>query len=366
LLYAGGTFALTDPTEIDLDTTAGLVTVNGSVSVTAPVVQAYGGRGASAITASGDVNIDASQQFLLGNNDFTGITAGGNLTVNGGGSAGNVTMRTGGLFSGHSIGVNATNLDASSDSEFIAGTTLTAGIGGNLSLSGGYYGGSFMMAGGDVYLKFLGAGSTLSLSGNGGLPTALYYNYSFIESGLPSTVHISFANRSSGGIFIDGAATTTTTRGYSGFYARGVPASQGAGLDLAYAAVASPTVTQANNAVLSAITSSTSNTPSNTSSSPASTPLPPATTGTNGLNSPGSQTVGGGSGQFGGTESGTSGGSEPAATTSGSGGGNSDSSASDGGKSGGNDKDKKSADSGSGNKEDKPSGSKKPVGKCNA
>ncbi|NJD34460.1 MAG: hypothetical protein FIA96_06440 [Betaproteobacteria bacterium] len=81
-------------------------------------------------------------------------------------------------------------------------------------------------AGNDVALTFTGPTSTIALS-NGG----------HVLANSPSTIYLDFLARSSGGVLIDGVATTTSVPGGSGFFVvnTATPAIEGAGLNLVYA-----------------------------------------------------------------------------------------------------------------------------------
>lgn len=94
--------------------------------------------------------------------------------------------------------------------------------------------GSSVVAGTDVSVTLGGATSTLYVNDTAGLPVSRVWAKS------PSTIHLDFFARSTGGVVIDGMPGSTTTAGGSGFYvgATPVPASPGSGLQVAYSAPA--------------------------------------------------------------------------------------------------------------------------------
>ncbi|MBE0618979.1 MAG: hypothetical protein IH605_00125, partial [Burkholderiales bacterium] len=104
---------------------------------------------------------------------------------------------------------------------------------------------------------------------------------SFLWAKAPSTIHLDYAARTSGGLVVDGVAvdpsTFVTSAGGSGLYygAAKTPASVGAGLELTYAdgtvtpgASVQPTVIDAVLAAINAVTPATQT----TGLAPASTP----------------------------------------------------------------------------------------------
>jgi hypothetical protein len=241
---------------------------------------------------------------------------------------------------------------------------VTGTFSGNLRLNNG----AEIVAGDDVTLTFTGTDSSLYLNDSASYPYSSYIQAS------PNTIHLDFTNRTSGGIFIDGVESTTSVSGGSGFFVtnHSTPATSGAGLDIKHKEVVASVDTCTVNPSLC---SSTPTTP--TAPSTPDTPPPPATPGTGGSGSgipsvPG-QTIGGDSGQFGGTTD-TSGGSGSGSSSS-SGSGDSGSSSSGGSSASNENKDgdkkdekkddkKKSADAKDDKKDDKAS--KKPVAQCKA
>ncbi len=100
---------------------------------------------------------------------------------------------------------------------------VSIAVGGSIRLTHG----ASITAANDAYLDLLGPGSTLEMSGGS-------YILTDRGTGVIGTAYVDFATRTSGGIMIDGAETTTTTVGGSGFYAlnTSTPATEGAGLDV--------------------------------------------------------------------------------------------------------------------------------------
>ncbi len=97
-------------------------------------------------------------------------------------------------------------------------------------------GNSYIRAGDDAYLKLAGATSKLQINPPTGPGDA------YILADSPSTIYLEFPNRSSGGVFIDGAETTTSTPNGSGFFVtdHGTPAVAGSTLLISYGVASEP------------------------------------------------------------------------------------------------------------------------------
>lgn len=364
------------------------------------------------LAAAGDLTTGGALSYS--SSDVT-LSAGGKLQIDHAVDGANVTLNGGniqlgsGVTGSSSLKFSGTDLVANGyggTSTFLKATSgaVTGIVSGNIKLTeGAYISGST-----NVALTLNGTASTLYLNE----ASSAYASY--LLAGLPSTITLDFTNRSTGGVVINGVATTTSVANGSGMFVTSLsnPAAAGSGLTLKYGITAPPSVVTD---VITTVTSSTSSTTTSTTSSTQTSnvpppPPPPTTGGTSTLPTVGNQTIGGTAGQFGSTDtSGTAGTSTSTSTPSGSGttatgttGGttssgtgtadsgsgtssgdgskSSDSSKSaasdkDGGKGDKKDEkkedkkddkkgDKKSADSGD-KKDDKSSG-KKPVGKCSA
>ena len=359
--------------------------------------------------SSSDVTLSAGGKLQI---DHT--VDGANVTLNGG----NIQVNSG-VTGTSSLKFSGTDLVANGyggTSTFLKATSgaVTGNVSGNIKLNDGAY----IYGSTDVSLTLTGTASTLYLNE----ASSAYASY--LLAGLPSTITLDFTNRSTGGVVINGVATTASVANGSGLFvsSHSNPATAGAGLAMKYGVVttAPSVVTDVITTVTSSTSSTTTSTTSSTQTSNVPPPPPPPTTGgTSTLPTVGNQTIGGGTGQFGSTDTGGTGGtSTGTSTTSGSGtsstgttggttssgtgtadsgSGTKDSGSgtssgdgskpSDGSKSAASDKDgangkgdkkdekkedkkddkkddKKSADSGD-KKDDKSSG-KKPVGKCSA
>ncbi|MBE0622079.1 MAG: hypothetical protein IH605_15915, partial [Burkholderiales bacterium] len=279
LISADGTLdvtgALSSPVDLALSS-GSAINVNGSGSVRTQ------GTGTASFTASSVVingSVDAA--------DDVGIIAD---TINFG--AGSSTH------AGHDVIFGAANVLATNAS-VEADHDISGAVTGDLRLNG-----SSFTAGNDIIVNMLGALSTLYLNDVAGLPQ------SFLWAKAPSTIHLDYAARTSGGLVVDGVAvdpsTYVTKAGGSGLYygAAKNPASIGAGLELTYAdgtvapgggsgSGAEPTVIDAVLAAINAITPATQT----TGLAPASTPdlndLPATGAG------PGADETGGDEGTFG-------------------------------------------------------------------
>jgi hypothetical protein len=186
---------------------------SGSLGIAAPVVYVHGDGGEGGIWAAGDIFLGATQ-LTIGNFDYTGIYSDANITVN----TGTLTMQTGGLFADGDVDITAGSIYGT-DWSAITATNIKAKVAGDIRWND--Y--SQMIGYNDVFLTLSGGSSTVYLNDTTGLPP------SSIGSGIPTTVHLNFLGRSSGGVVIDGVETTTTVYGGSGFYANGLPATTGPG-----------------------------------------------------------------------------------------------------------------------------------------
>ncbi len=250
------TGALSSPVDLALSSTNS-INVSGSV-----ITQ---GTGTAAFTAP-SVAINGSVNAA----DDVGIIAN---TINLG--AGSSTR------AGHDVILAAANVLATNAS-VAADHDISAAVTGELRLNG-----SGFTAGNDIFINMLGATSTLYLNDTAGLPR------SFLWAQAPSTIHLDFPARASGGLVVDGVAVDplkfATTAGGSGLFygATEAPATFGAGLELAYVdgtalpdTAVEPTVVDAVVAAISAVT-----TPASATTGPTPSPtldlnaLPPTAAG---------------------------------------------------------------------------------------
>lgn len=374
----------------------------------------YGG---ATLTATKDVGLWSGTSVNLGI-DPSGVGSSATITA-GSGSYGNVYIGSSGtgfntygsLTLTGSGAINAYGASVTANYSGGSGGDIYAGTSGDIVLNNG----SSFNAGDDIFLVLTGTNSTLYLNqANTGSPS---YMVSDTQTGLPSSISISFSNRSSDGVVIDGVTTTTSAAYGSGLFVTNhmTPATKGSGLNIAFGVVPTSTTSAAATAAVNEVVNTINNTTTNSSTTDSDSgsptadippPTPPSTGGSGSLASLGSQTVGGGAGQFGG-DTGTSGGSTSGSTgttdtgggtgsggsgtTTDSGNGSGSTSgdgskpaassedsktSSSGDKNGGKDSkdgkdekskkdDKKTADSKEGDKKDDKS-SKKPVGKCSA
>jgi hypothetical protein len=103
---------------------------------------------------------------------------------------------------------------------------ITGLVSGNVTLQNGAY----FLAGDDIELALAGAASEVSLSSRG-------YFLADYATGIPATIFLDFLTRTSGGIMIDGSATTTSAPGGSGFFVvnTSTPAVEKSSLVITYA-----------------------------------------------------------------------------------------------------------------------------------
>jgi filamentous hemagglutinin len=215
------------------------LTVSGALNVASG---SYVGAHLGAAIAAGSATINGG---LFADGDLS-LVSSGQVAVNGGHIdaggvasvvAGQLNMYGGFIGSygvgGVSVGATAVSLDNGS---IIGAYAPTANVGmvisgGNLTLDHG----SHILASQDVTLALSGANAQVVLN------TAAGETPSTIETQVLHTTDITFFGRTSGGVVIDGAPTTTTVAGGSGFYALGNPATLGNGLNIHY-------ITSGNNA----------------------------------------------------------------------------------------------------------------------
>jgi filamentous hemagglutinin family protein len=203
----------------DLNAGAGIININGGMSAQHAII------GAGTLNIGGSGGVHATSHLLaVVAGDAT--IAGGYLTT----SSGDLEML---------VGENLTIGNAGHGGEIWAGhgqlsppfADASIAVGGNLTLNNGAH----INAANDVFIDMLGASSVLALNtGAGGAS----YVLSDIGTGVVGTAYLSFLGRSTGGVLLDGVATTTTRVGGSGFYALNLstPATPGAGLMIDYGA----------------------------------------------------------------------------------------------------------------------------------
>jgi len=205
--------------------------------------------GDSVILAAGNtLNIDGSLYNSDGDlalvaptvNVMNYVSANGTLNI----IAGTLNNMTGsGTLYGTDLNMIAGNINGTDGAHFQASNNINATVANNITLTDGAH----FHAGNDINLALAGAGSEVSLS-----------NGSFMHANAPDTIHIDFAARNSGGIFINGVETITNASDGTGFFI-GVgypptPAVPGAGLEITYANSANP-ANPANQAILAILDS---------------------------------------------------------------------------------------------------------------
>ncbi len=283
----GVTGALSTPANVDLSLSAGsAVNVSGSVNtgaagtiaITSPAVSISG-----TLSSGDDVGVIASTLDLASG---AVVTAGHDVIV----KADGITAQNSTVSAAHDI-----SLVLASDARLNNGSRLTAEN--------------------DIWLALNGVSSTLYLNDVAGLKP------SYLWAKAPSTIHLAYAGRTSGGMVVDGVAVSAldliSIAGGSGlFFDAGMaPAVPGSGLivvGMASAPITSEVVTAAitnttNSAVISTVVSSTTTT-GTTATTAATTiasllplaPPPPSGSTSLGMLST-QQTIGGTAGTFGGT-----------------------------------------------------------------
>ncbi|MDP2810710.1 MAG: filamentous hemagglutinin N-terminal domain-containing protein, partial [Rhodocyclaceae bacterium] len=241
MTLSGGSFTSTYGGDI-LVAASNNLTYSGST-----FTSAYGGSyGRVGLAAGNDLTISSS----LGPNggqSAIGLAAGANVMINGGVTGRDIsliapTINIGGsgyvlanndltivagtlssrslVYAGRDLTMIAGNINADGGEGFLVGHNIEATVFRDIMLDS-----VSMIAGNDIDLTLMGADSKLSLS-----------NGSYLWANAPSTIHLDFTARSSGGIFVNGAETTTND-GSTGFFVGypPTPAIPGAGLDITYA-----------------------------------------------------------------------------------------------------------------------------------
>jgi hypothetical protein len=207
-LAAGGTLRLNGNIDID----GSLVLSGANVVADAPIDV---GATLNTFVSAGTLNL---------RND-AGIYAGYNLLVN---TSGEINLSNGGWLAGNEVSLLGSGINANYGGGVYAYNNITAEVLGNIKLDNG----SYFKAGDDIKLRLAGNNSEVSLS-NG--------SYMLADSVTQqrATIFLDFLTRSSGGIMIDGTATTTSLPDGSGFFVMNTstPAttSPGGGLVITYA-----------------------------------------------------------------------------------------------------------------------------------
>jgi hypothetical protein len=269
------TGAMSSPVDLALSSKVA-INVSGSVST--------GGAGTASFTAP-SVVIDGA----LSAADDVGMIAD---TINFG--AGSRTD------AGHDVILAAANVTAT-NATVTAGHDISAAVTGDLHLNG-----SGFTAANDIFIKLLGAGSTLYLNDASGPPR------SFLWAQSPATIHLAFPARSTGGMIVDGAAADplkfAAAAGGSGLFygATMSTASLGAGLDLTYGIAGSDATTVIAPTVFDAVIAAI-NTATTSTTRPVDPLLPGSFDAGQGLRSgfggtSGSDGIGGEAGSFGGAK----------------------------------------------------------------
>ena len=200
---------------------AASVSVGGSISMDHGS-GIFGDYGVS-VVSSGPITLRNDSGIAGRRNGVASIISGGQLSLDNSFIFGN----------GVSIGATGVSLDHNSV-VFSNGNGNGAPANVKMVISGGDLtldNGSHIGASHDVILTMTGASAQVVLNRVAG------ESPSTILAGSHAITHINFLNRSSGGIIIDGAPTTTTVYGGSGFFARNLntPSSPGNGLEITYA-----------------------------------------------------------------------------------------------------------------------------------
>jgi hypothetical protein len=211
-----------------------IISAGGNIDVGA-VSRSVGSLGLAAggtLRLNGNIDIDGSL-VLSGANVVADAPLEAGATLNTFVSAGALNLSNGaGIYAGYNLLVNAGGeINLSNGSWLEAGNEVNL-AGSAIKVNGGVYGGgvyaynnifakvlgnitldnnAYFEAGNDIMLRLASANSEVSLS-NGS------YMLADSVTQLPATIFIDFLTRTSGGVMIDGTATTTTLPGGSGFF----------------------------------------------------------------------------------------------------------------------------------------------------
>jgi hypothetical protein len=232
-----------------------IISAGGNIDVGA-VSRSVGSLGLAAggtLRLNGNIDIDGSL-VLSGANVVADVPLEAGATLNTFVSAGTLNLSNGaGIYAGYNLLVNAGGeINLSNGSWLGAGNEVNL-AGSAIKVNGGVYGGgvyaynnifakvlgnitldnnAYFEAGNDIMLRLASANSEVSLS-NGS------YMLADSVTQLPATIFIDFLTRTSGGVMIDGATTTTSLPGGSGFFVmnhdRPATLSPGGGLVISYA-----------------------------------------------------------------------------------------------------------------------------------
>jgi filamentous hemagglutinin family protein len=215
-LYAGRDVNWTSDADYTLDTDGSAIVSAGRNFWLDDYIYGNGGSQSSlTLVAGSTLTITGNGRISYGDWNDVQLIAG--ALINQGGSvnagrdldilAGTVHNSYGGeLNAGRDLTIIAGNITGDGGeggAHFGAGRDITALVAGDITLDNGAH----FHAGNDVKLTFTGPGSTISLS-NGG----------YVLANSVDTIKLFFDGRSSGGVLIDGVATTSSLPGESGFF----------------------------------------------------------------------------------------------------------------------------------------------------
>ncbi|MDP1633774.1 MAG: hypothetical protein Q8L69_03710 [Gallionellaceae bacterium] len=238
-LYAGRDVNWFADADYTLDTTGSAIVTAGRNFYLDDIIYGNGGPNSSlALIAGNELHITGNGYISSDDWNDVVLIAGSAITIDSGAYVEGVNVGLFGVLGSGTLNLNGQVVAYGGQLEFNL-ANIIGGSGGSLSATGATSNitgivsnnivldnGAYFQAGNDVSLTFKGAASTVSLS-NGG----------YVLANSPSTISLAFAARSSGGVMIDGVATTTSLPGGSGFFVinTSTPAMEGFGLKIAYA-----------------------------------------------------------------------------------------------------------------------------------
>ena len=303
-IWSGGFLTLDSPGEFSpgilANSTYGYVNAWGETGVAtganmnfATAIDLYIGTGGTMTIGHDIANVRNIGLYAAGSMNFlsgSSIIANSNAYL-GGAAASLVGKTVSGTYGGGAITMTNSSVRAVSG-------TVAAYSGGDIRLNDG----SYLRGGQGVNLALGGSASTLYLN-----DSTSYANPSYVlaDTGM---INIAMPGRSAEGVVIGGTATDTSTAYGSGLFVgtHGTPAVKDSNLKIVYGLAATQAITAVVAEVVKSVSTTTTSTSDDSSSSTGGGTLapllPPSGGGTSSLASLATGTVGGGSGEFGSTD----------------------------------------------------------------
>jgi filamentous hemagglutinin family protein len=188
----------------------GSLTNTGDLQLGGSVVNVDGAAGgANVVVSANTININGSVTAAK-NVALAAPLVGGIINLYGGVTANGTSSTPSSINGIPYTGIAFIAQDLNAYGGYLNTTTATGDISGLVSGNITLNNGANFKAGNDIDLVLAGGGSTVALNGS--------YMLADYMTAIPATIYIDFLTRGSGGVMIDGTATTTSLPGGSGFF----------------------------------------------------------------------------------------------------------------------------------------------------